>query len=96
MTAPLLIDENGTGWIPEGDTAVGMHVYTGSRLASWPSPETGSAVLLIKGGVIDDPAFETDAVMFAITGSSLDALIGDLTKLRADLSSPEAPCPKAM
>jgi len=85
VIAPLLVDAEGYGRFTAGDSEPWRtFVHTGLRLTAWPAAEAGGAVLLFRPQA-DDPAFEPDALMTALTRDQLGVLIAELTALHAQL-----------
>ncbi|OJY68674.1 MAG: hypothetical protein BGP16_05410 [Sphingobium sp. 66-54] len=86
---PILIAENGNGWIPHAFNP-GIHVcrpvVRGIGLAWTPAPEVGGLLLCIAGGNPRQPTDE--AVATFISRKGLREIIADLQSIDAQLEEP--------
>ncbi|MGF7147679.1 hypothetical protein FHS96_001288 [Sphingomonas zeicaulis] len=78
--AALLVDQEKFGWLvgPNGKEVEDWYLYTGLRLASWSTPELGGAVFHFRAGLDDEPSFEPDGGLCALTREGLRTLITNL------------------
>lgn len=90
-TVELLLDEDGTIWIPEGDRAVGYHLHQGLRAQVLPHPDDlDAAVLHILGGPAAAPGFDEEGIAIELTAAGLRELAGQLLAAADQMDSDEA------
>lgn len=87
---PLIIDADGYLDVPGTDLAAFVH--TGLRMALWPKPAGSGGVLLLRGGIIDDPAYDPEMLALSLSAEGLLHLQNDLNLLVCEiLDAPAAP-----
>lgn len=73
------------GWLDVPGTDLATFVHTGMRMAAWPRPDGHGGIVLLRGGIVDDPAYDPEMLALSLSAEGLLHLSSDLNQLVFEL-----------